>query len=176
MTAALDVVPVLSTARLTLRGPRAADFEPYAGIMTSPRAVHMDGPFSRRDAWSAFAAAAGQWLIFGHGTWSIESRATGDWLGEVGVTRPDHFPETELGWMLTEAAEGRGYAREAASAVLGWVWSALGLATLVSYIGPANRSSIRLAERLGARLDPSALRPENDACLVYRHQRREVRQ
>ncbi|MEM8570253.1 MAG: GNAT family N-acetyltransferase [Pseudomonadota bacterium] len=162
-------VPELTTDRLRLRGPRLEDFEPYAAVMMSDRASHMDGPYSRRRAWSEFSAAAGQWLFFGHGSWSVIERATGDWIGEVSVNRPDHFPETEIGWMVTGRAEGRGFAREAVSEALTWVWAALRIASLVSYISRENDPSIRLAERLGAKFDPDAPRPVGDDCLVYRH-------
>ncbi len=43
-----------------------------------------------------------------------------------------------------------------------------GMTRLVSYIDPRNSRSIRLAERLGAKLDPKAAKVDPDD-LVYRH-------
>jgi RimJ/RimL family protein N-acetyltransferase len=161
-------LPVLHTARLTLRPPRLTDFEPYAAFFASDRAELERGKRDRAGAWKEFSTVAGQWLLRGYGGFSIEDRAAGDYLGEVGVFHEDSYPEPELGWMVIAAAEGRGIAHEAALAVRRWAYRALGLTTLVSYIDPANARSIRLAKRLGATRDDTALSPD-PGDLVYRH-------
>ena len=162
-------VPVLTTERLTLRAPRLADFEPYAAFFASERSVHEGGPLDRVETWREFAAAIGGWTLRGYGVWSVEDRETGAYLGETGLFHPDYYPEAELGWTLIPEAEGKGFAHEAALAARGWAYDIAGMATLVSYIAPANARSIRLAERLDARPDPDAVRPEHDPCVVYRH-------
>ena len=81
-------------------------------------------------------------------------------LGEVGIYHLATYPEPEIGWMLVSGAEGRGIAHEAAAALRAWAYARFGWTTLVSYIDPANARSIRLAERLGARLDTAAAPPE----------------
>ena len=161
--------PTLTTERLILRAPVLEDFEPYAAFFASPRSGWEDGPISRAAAWKEFAAVTGQWMLKGYGALSIEDRATGAYLGETGVFHPASYPEPELGWVLMAEAEGRGLAQEAARAVRAWAYRTLGLPTLVSYIAAGNARSIRLAERLGAVLDPAAPLPELDGCLVYRH-------
>lgn len=160
-------VPIMETARLILRPHRVEDFEPLAALLGSARARHMDGRLSRRQAWSAFAADVGQWSLLGFGPWAIDRRADGAFLGQVGLNRPDHFPECEIGWMLCEEAEGHGYAKEAAIAARDHAYRSLGLQTLVSYIDPENARSIALAERLGAVQDPDAPAPDIGD-LVYR--------
>lgn len=150
------MIPVLSTERLTLRGPRREDFAPYAAFWASDRSVHEGGPRDARGAWEDFAAGFGLWTVEGIGTWSVEERATGTFAGIVGLYHPAHFPEVEIGWAVLDGFEGRGMAQEAARAVLGWTWASTGLASLVSYIDPRNERSIRLAERLGARRDHEA--------------------
>jgi RimJ/RimL family protein N-acetyltransferase len=169
------MIPVLTTERLRLRAPRMADFEPFAAHCASPRASFEHGPRDRAAAWKEFAAAVGQWDLRGYGAWAIENASAGDYLGEVGLFHPAHYPEVELGWTVMPAAESKGIAQEAARAARNWAYDALGLATLVSYIAAGNRRSIRLAERLGARRDAAAARPEGEACLVYRHPGPETR-
>ena len=107
-------------------------------------------------------------MLRGFGPFSVEERASGDYLGEVGLFQPAHYPEPEIGWILTAGAEGRGFAEEAARAVRTWAYATLGLATIVSYITPGNWRSIRLAERLGAVADPVARSCGPDAA-VWRH-------
>jgi RimJ/RimL family protein N-acetyltransferase len=163
------MIPVLTTQRLTLRAPRLADFEPYAAVLASERARHIHGPHDRAFAWKEFVSFSGQWLLMGFGGWSIEERASGRYCGEVSIIHPAHYAEPEMGWTLVPEAEGRGIAFEAARAARSWAYRSLGLATLVSYVMAGNERSIRLAERLGARLDPAAPRPATFPCLVYRH-------
>lgn len=162
------MIPVLETGRLILRAPKLEDFEGFAAFMGSDRAELERGRQDRGGAWLHFVTATGQWVLRGHGAFSIEDRATGAYLGEAGIFREHDYPEAEIGWMVVPAAEGRGVAHEAALTVREWAYRALGLTTLVSYIDPENRRSIRLAERLGARIDPDADRP-NAGDLVFRH-------
>ncbi|WP_127142530.1 GNAT family N-acetyltransferase [Pelagibacterium montanilacus] len=162
------VPPTLETDRLLLRPMRAEDWPAYGALMASDRARHMGGPFSRSAAWGMFCADHAQWDLFGSGALMIEDRAGAEVLGQVAVNAGPLFPEHELGWFVYAAAEGRGIAFEAASAMLGWARDTARSATLVSYIDPDNLRSCRLAERLGGRLDPHAVRPD-PGDLVYRH-------
>lgn len=163
--------PVLHTERLTLRPHVMADFEPLCAVFESERARFMGGPFSRREAWTMFAADVGSWDLQGMGGWGIETKE-GSFLGQVALAQPVHFPEPEIGWMLVPEAEGKGFALEAAEAALGWARSDLRPATLVSYIHIDNARSIALARHLGADLDPDAAYAEGDTpedTVIYRH-------
>jgi RimJ/RimL family protein N-acetyltransferase len=98
----------------------------------------------------------------------VDLRITGECVGQVGINHGPLFPEKELGWQLYEGREGRGYATEAAMALRDWAMHTLRLDNLVSYVHPENHRSVAVAERLGATLDPDALRQDPDD-LVYRH-------
>jgi len=161
-------VPVLKTERLLLRCPAMKDWPAYEQLMRSERAKYMGGPHSQSSAWGMFCSDIAQWDLLGHGALMFDSRVSGECLGQVGINRGPLFPELELGWFVYLEAEGKGYAYEAAFALRKWAFETKGFTTLVSYIDEGNLRSCRLAEKLGASLDPSAPRPEpND--LVYRH-------
>lgn len=164
----MTVAPTIRTERLTLRPHRIEDFEPMAARFATDWAVHMGGPTPRNTMWRWFAAEVGSWPLLGYGSWAMELHEGGEAIGQVGVNKPAHFPEVELGWLVYPPFEGKGYAFEAASAARDWAFGPRGLDTLVSYIDPKNARSIALAERLGARPDPQADRPDPDD-LVYRH-------
>ena len=164
----MQIAPIISTDRLRLREPILEDWPGFAELMTSDRAKHMGGPFSLGYAWGAFCHGIAQWQLFGVGNLSIELRATKQCLGQIEINQGPLFPEQELGWQLTTAAEGKGYAFEAAIAMRDWAFRERRLKTLVSYIGPDNARSIRLAQRLGARIDEHARKQDPDD-LVYRH-------
>lgn len=169
MTAARPI-PTLKTERLILRPPVLADIEPYCDILMSERARFMGGPLSHKSAYLDFCEGLAGWQLRGFGTLSITLAGHDDFLGLIYIHHEFGDPEREIGWVLSKAAEGRGYALEAATAARDYVFSELGWTTAVSYIDRANRASIRLAAKLGAVLDPAADRPEGyPECQVYRH-------
>jgi len=162
------MVPTLETARLVLRPMTMADWPGYERLMASERARFMGGPHRQDAAWGMFCHDVALWQLCGHGALMIEDRESGDCAGQVGLNHGPLFPEHEIGWFVYEEAEGRGYAFEAAEALRNWARDVRCLSTLVSYIDPGNHRSARLAERLGARVDPDAPRSDpND--IVYRH-------
>ncbi len=164
----MTLIPTLTTARLRLRPMTFDDWTPYVTLMTSDRARYMGGPFSINGAWGMFCADHAQWDLFGCGALMVEAQATGACVGQVAINAGPLFPEHEIGWMVYSGHEGQGFAFEAATTLRDWAAHDRGLATLVSYVDPANVRSCRLAERMGATLDDTASRPDPDD-LVYRH-------
>jgi RimJ/RimL family protein N-acetyltransferase len=165
--------PILTTERLVLRMPRMADWPDYLAFHASDRSVWMGGPYSLPRAWGVFCHDQAMWSLFGHGGLMIDLRDGGATVGVVAVNAGPLFPEHELGWLLYDGHEGRGYATEAAACLRDWAFGVRGLPTLVSYVDPDNAASSRVAERLGAVLDPDARRqPGDDTDLVWRHSRR----
>lgn len=168
------MIPNVTTDRLILRGARRDDFDAFADMLASERAKFMGGPFDRAASWRLFAMNLASWPLDGFGAWMITDRTTGAFMGDVGITHPDRFPEPELGWTLTANAEGRGYAHEAARAALDWYWANTAAQSVVSYITPGNTRSEALATKLGATQDPSAPLPDGETraeTTVYRHRR-----
>ncbi len=164
----MKTAPIIKTDRLLLREPIIDDWPSFAELMTSERAKYMGGPFSLGSAWGVFCHGVALWQLFGVGNLSIVSRENNQCLGQIEINQGPRFPEQELGWQLNAAAEGKGYAFEAAVAMRDWAFQECRLKTLVSYIDPDNSRSIRLAERLGATIDENACKQDPDD-LVYRH-------
>lgn len=143
-------VPRITTDRLILRAPALSDFATYAEIACGPRGCGLGGPMAHGEAWYDFTSMVGGWLLRGHGLWSIERREDGALLGFVVIGCEPGDEEHELGFLVTEAAEGQGYAEEAARAAHGFARDTLGLPALISDIVPDNTRSIALARRLRA--------------------------
>lgn len=164
-------IPVIETDRLTLRGPNLDEWPVLEPCWTGPRSVHIGGPYSAEDAYLDYCQAVASWILRGYGTFSVIHRESGEMLGSVGVFHDHGDPEPEIGWILTEDAEGQGYATEAARAVRDWARDTLGFAELVSFIAPENRASIRVAEKLGAIRDTRAnvTHPGGAVSHLYRH-------
>jgi RimJ/RimL family protein N-acetyltransferase len=161
----------LRTARLTLRRPVPGDWDAFHAFMMSDRSTAFGSHRNLARAFRAFAAELGHWEIFGYGMWAVTAHDSDTALALIGPWTPPDWPEPEVGWMvLSAAAEGTGLATEAARAAIADAYGRLNWPTVVSYIAPDNARSIRLAERLGAVLDPAAPQPNSDdPVLVYRH-------
>ncbi|MGB7321095.1 MAG: GNAT family N-acetyltransferase, partial [Albidovulum sp.] len=144
------IAPTLQTERLTLRGPEARDYEPIAAFFADDvRSRGFGGPQNRNEAWRWFASMIGHWVLHGYSFWILDTRA-GETVGMVGIWGPEGWPEPELGWVMFENGESKGYAYEAALAVRAHAYQNLGFTTLSSNIFPGNTRSIALAERMGA--------------------------
>lgn len=155
MTGTTIHIPTLETARLRLRAPKLDDFEYWADFYASPRSTFESRPLTRHEAWRTWVADAGLWLLRGYGPFGVEDRATGAYLGEVGIYRQANFPGPEFGWFVVPEAEGKGIAFEAAVAVKAWIAATLRWPRITSIIDPGNARSIALGLRLGGVIDPT---------------------
>lgn len=169
LSAVHAAVPVVTTARLTLRAPRVEDFDAYAAIFTSDRAVFMDGPYDRERAWLDFCQAIASWVLRGVGLYTMTRTDSATVVGFVFLWQEFGDPEPEIGWVLTEDAEGNGYATEAAQAVLPMMLAQFGAGGLVSYIDDGNAASARVAARLGGRRDHAAEAHHAMGCQIWRY-------
>jgi RimJ/RimL family protein N-acetyltransferase len=146
---------ILETERLILRPFRESDLDAYAALCADPEVMKFlnasGSTISRADAWRQMALYLGHWELRGYGTWAVEERATGRFVGRVGFHFPEGWPDRELGWTLARESWGKGYAAEAARAAIGHAFGALGWTHFVSLIHPDNHRSARLADRLGYR-------------------------
>lgn len=159
---------ILDTPRLILRPPVETDWPAYREYRTSPRSTAPGEDMAM--IWTLFAAFFGHWTLRGFGRFIITLRDSGRPVGHAGPQRPEGHPEGELTWTLWDPSlEGQGIAHEAVLATRTHVFRDLGWDTAVSYIEPANHRSIRLAERLGARIDRNAPDPYGGKVHVYRH-------
>ncbi len=143
----------IETDRLLLREFRGDDFEAYAEMCADPVVMrylsNTGAVLSREDAWRQMAMFAGHWLLRGFGTWALEEKTTGRFVGRAGLHFPEGWPDRELGWALRREFWGRGLATEAARAAATHAFETLGWSHIISLIHPQNTRSIRVAERLG---------------------------
>ena len=79
-------------------------------------------------------------------------KATGQWIGRVGLDELDDWPETgtiEVGWELHTAWWGKGLATEAGLAALRFGFGEHQLDRIISVTAPWNMAARRVMERIG---------------------------
>ena len=163
-------IPELETERLILREFRhATDFDAYAEFYASERTRFYGGPLDRSAAWRAAATMMGHWVLRGYGAWAVEEKSSGDFCGIVGLWFPEEWPEREITWSVIESKQGRGIAAEAAIRSKSYAMETLGWPAVYSCISSENTSSIRLAEKLGAKLERKIRDPTRGLIFVYKH-------
>jgi RimJ/RimL family protein N-acetyltransferase len=163
-------VPVITTERLRLRAPGLQDYPAYQEVFLSDRARYMGGPFDAEEAFADFCQGVAGWMLRGSGMWTVTLADSDAAIGWIFLWQEMGDPEPEMGWILTEAAEGHGHATEAARAVMPHALRLYGAGGFVSYIDRENAASVGVATRLGARRDPAAEAALGDPELViYRH-------
>ena len=148
---------------------RQDDLDAYAAICADVEVMRYLGdgkPLARPDAWRQIAMILGHWQLRGYGLFALEEKATGTLIGRTGIFEPEGWPGFEVGWMLRRQSWGKGYATEAARRVLRHVFTEMDREHVISLIREANAPSIRVAERLGERLEGRAVIFGQEA-LVY---------
>lgn len=151
----------LETDRLVIRPFEAADLHALHRIYGDPEAMRwVDGDYSDIAATQgALETHIAMHALHGFAFWAVLHE--GDLIGEVGFGWWDD--EIEMGWTFRRDAWGRGFATEAGRAAL----TVKPSERLIAVIREENEPSIRVAEKLGFRLDgPREVRGREQ--LVYR--------
>ncbi len=149
----------LETERLTLRPFAVDDVEAHIAMMSDAKMAKFltdDGKVrSYGDEWRAAASYLGHWHIRGFGFFTVEEKATSEWVGRVGPWMPGGWPGLECGWSICSKHWGKGYAPEAAIATIKWTFEKFPeLERIISIIDPSNRNSQAVAAKIGeARTD-----------------------
>jgi RimJ/RimL family protein N-acetyltransferase len=149
-------IPSIPTERLVLRAFDASDLDSFAKMNADPEVVAFLGngqTVDRQESWKIMAWLLGHWQLRGFGPWAVEERETRRFVGRVGLFYPEGWPGIEISYVLARSAWGKGYATEGARAAMSHAFEKLKIPRLISLIHPANRSSVKVAEKLGETFD-----------------------
>lgn len=146
----------LETERLRLRMFEESDLDSLLAIYSNPEAARwVGGVQNRAQCWRTLAAILGHWQLRGYGIWAVEDKASGEFVGRIGLQQPEGWPEIEVAWTVTPSRWGEGIAPEAARAALEFGWDELGLDHVISQIAPENKASLRVAAKIGETFERS---------------------
>jgi RimJ/RimL family protein N-acetyltransferase len=141
-------IPVLETERLILRAPTLEDVKAVAALANDRRVaentLRIPHPYRREDAeaFIAGANASDQEVVF------LTTLRDGAILGACGIAKLDGVTP-EIGYWLGVPYWGRGYATEAARALIDQAFTTLGHEHLVAGARVSNPASRRVLEKCG---------------------------
>jgi RimJ/RimL family protein N-acetyltransferase len=142
---------VLATRRLMLSPVAARDHAALLAHWTEPqvRRFLFDGMIlSAADVTQAIGESTRSFERAGYGLWLIRERDGGELAGTAGL-RPLEDLGLEIIYSLVPSMWGKGYATEAARAVVDHALGPLGLPVVLAEIDTGNRASAAVAGRLG---------------------------
>jgi RimJ/RimL family protein N-acetyltransferase len=162
-----DTVPP-DTGRLAFREMSPADLDDMAALLGDPDVMtYYPRPKTRQEAAQWIDWNRSLYRTRGYGLWVISD--DGGFAGDCGLTPQDvdGVTELEVGYHVRPAAQGRGYATEAAAACRDYARTVLRAERLIAIIHPDNRASQRVAEKVGLRPEKRALVHGGRAAVIY---------
>lgn len=144
------------THRLLARSFTAPDVDAFVAYRADP-------DVARYQSWSDFTLQRGQAFVEAlrgaapgvPGEWfqfALEEQASGALVGDLALkVDADEPRQAEVGFTLSLAQQGKGYATEALEALLGYSFESFGLHRVVAVTDALNTPAVALLERVGLR-------------------------
>jgi RimJ/RimL family protein N-acetyltransferase len=141
------------TEHLRFRRMTPADLDEMAALLGDPAVMEFyPAPKTREQAAAWITWNEDNYAKYGLGLWIIETH-DGDFVGDCGLTwqRVNGELKLEVGYHVSPAWQGRGFASEAAAASRDFAQEHTDSLELVAIVHPDNRASARVAEKIGMR-------------------------
>jgi RimJ/RimL family protein N-acetyltransferase len=148
---------ILESDRLILRPFQDSDIESFAAYRSDPeiaRYQSWEPPVTLEQAArfvnemkNARPGVQGEWY-----QWAVERQATAGLIGDCAFQILPHDPrQAEIGFSFARAYQGQGFAAEAVSRLLDYLFGDLNLRRVTAVTDAENQDAARLLERLGLR-------------------------
>ena len=151
---------ILQTPRARLREFTEDDLDVLVPLVADPEQMRFyPSTRTRDDARAWIQLNLRRYVEPGYGFWLVEAIDSGEFIGYSGI-RPqtvDGIDETELGWHIAKTHWNQGLGTEVAGAVRDLAFSRFELDRLIALIDPANVASVRVAEKIGMRVEKEAV-------------------
>jgi RimJ/RimL family protein N-acetyltransferase len=158
------------TRRLTFRQMTADDLDDMAALLGDPGVMrYYPRPKDRDEALAWIDWNQRLYRQEGFGLWLITLRATGEFVGDCGLT-PQEIEGTtdiEVGYHVRADLQGNGYATEAAAACRDYARDVIGAKRLIAIIVPDNTPSQRVAEKIGLSCERDAAYRADTLVRIY---------
>jgi RimJ/RimL family protein N-acetyltransferase len=150
-------VNVLETERLNLRRLDAGDAAFILELLNDESFLRNIGDRGVRTMDAAvryiLQGPVESYARHGFGFWLVELKESGTPAGICGLVKRDALAGVDIGYAFLPRFCSRGYASEAAAAVMSYARDALGLGRVLAIVNPDNAGSIRVLEKIGLKFD-----------------------
>jgi RimJ/RimL family protein N-acetyltransferase len=147
------VVNVLETDRLVLREVTPADAPFMLELLNSPGFLENIGDRGVRDEAQARGYIEDRVLAsyreHGFGMWLVVEKGDEAPVGLAGLVRREGLDAPDVGYAFVQSVWGRGYAQEAAAAVVAYAKGPLGIPKLAAITTLENFASMAVLRKIG---------------------------
>ncbi len=151
---------ICETSRLILRKIDRDDFGAFLEILGDPEVMKFSvrGPANSDGVQKFLDATEKRYERDGVAQWAVVEKESGAVIGECGISvqHIDGLKEYEIGYRFSRQKWGKEYATEAAIACRDYGFKKLGLKRIISIIEAKNQRSIRVAEKVGKRIEKNS--------------------
>ena len=152
---------LLETPRIILKQFMDEDFDDLFTVHSDPEVMRFSvrGPRDRAGVARFLEVTQERYVRDGVAQWAVVLKETGKCIGECGISVQDidDNKQHEIGYRLARSFWGNGYATEAALACRDYGFATLRLAKIISIIEAENHASIRVAKKLGMKLEKESV-------------------
>jgi len=105
---------------------------------------------------------------FGFGLYLTKLKDDGTPVGICGLINREGLDDVDVGYAFLAKSRGKGYATEAARAILGYGKTVLGLQRIIAITLPDNYASINVLEKLGLCFEKMIILPgDSEECKLF---------
>lgn len=149
----------METPRLIIREMTLDDLDDLYNIYDENVTKYVEKLYEDRKEEEEFTSAyiKNMYGYYGYGLWILQLK-DGTVIGRAGISNRmvDGEVKLEAGYLIGSSFQGNGYAYEAMNAIIEYSFNELESDEINCFINEENKSSIRLAERLGFKPEGTA--------------------
>lgn len=168
------MISLFETERLTVRQFVTADLDAFAALCADADVMRFMGDGStltREEVAHWIDICQEKYAVRGYGTSAVFEKSSGAFIGFCGVVRAPDRDFDEIIYAYHRVSWGKGYATEAARAMLDYVFQRSTLDAIYATIDPANVNSIKIVEKLGFRFEREDIEADDTRVAYYVLQR-----
>jgi ribosomal-protein-alanine N-acetyltransferase len=149
----VPLAQTLTSERLCLRPFSPADVPALYAILNEPGILEYypptTTPMDEERVGRIIQKQIIHWQTYGYGWWAVTAAEGGVLLGWCGLQFLPETAETEVGYLLTHSAWGKGYGSEAAAAAVEAGLGGLPVPEIIGLTHPQNIASQRVLQKAG---------------------------
>ena len=161
---------VLETERLILRKMLPSDFRAMSRFLSDPEVMkHYPHPMDEKEVRHWIAVNRERYRNFGFGLWAVVLKSTNEVIGDAGLSIQNihDILKPEIGFHIRQDCQKKGYASEAAGAVLNWTFEHTPFPRVFSYMKKENEASQATARSINMKCLEEYMDAQNHPVCVY---------